>query len=401
MQTLDEVLVDMAGSQKPCYVYILFSPDGIPFYVGKGKSKRIAAHEQEARYYQRGKRWSGINTLKLEMIASIQSNGGKILYQIDSWHDRSVDAGARELQLVEQYGRQILGTGTLTNIRDGGDLLTEEDRAIIGRRIKQFYLDYPEAKQKISLKLKDFCNEHPEFVEHLQNKKNEWIRENPEAYQAAERKRMEVCLTEENRQSISRTLKEYYRDNPEALRAMSERAVAQFASEEARERARQASIENGSHESIIKWLREADPEKLADKWRRHSDWLTGWHQTDEGKEKTAQAACKRNAKFRTDEHRAHMAEKSRQFIANNPEAHKKRRENAAKSCAKLESLRQRCYRILESRLVADERLRAICKKPNLDSRTLYKWRKRGLVPDYFPIGGNLKDWERCLLLLQE
>lgn len=383
MQTLSEILVDMAGSKKPYYVYLLFKPDGTPFYVGKGRSRRIAAHEQETRAYLRGKKWIGMNTLKLKTIAKIMDHNQQVLYEIDSWHDSGPEAGKREIQIVENYGRRILETGPLTNIRDGGDLQTEESKALL------------------SLKLKDFCNEHPEFVDHLQNKKNEWIRDHPEEYEAAERKRMEVCLTEENRQSISRTLKEYYRDNPEALRAMSERAVAQFASEEARERARQASIENGSHESIIKWLRDADPEKLADKWRRHSDWLTGWHQTEEGKEKTAQAACKRNAKFRTDEHRAHMAEKSRQFIANNPEAHKKRRENAAKSCAKLESLRQRCYRILESRLVADGRLRAICKKPNLDSRTLYKWRKHGLVPEYFPIGGNLKDWERCLLLLQE
>lgn len=359
MQSLREVRMDIVRTKKPYYVYILFSPNGNPFYVGKGKGDRIEAHEQETRYYLRNKRWTGLNEYKLKLIADIWSKSQTVSYSIDSWHDDNESAGNREKEIIKLFGKMVNKTGILTNIRDGGDCLTEED--II----------------KLSKKLKQFCIENPEFVDHLQEKKKEWIENHPEEYAEAERKRLDICANEEVRKAVSKTLKEYYQNNPEVLKEMSKRSKAQFASEEAREVVSQNSIKNKSHEHILKWLEEVDDETLVEKGRNHSEWMRNFFQTEDGKAKAKQAAEKRNTKFRTDEHRQHMAEKTRDHIKNNPESWKKRCQKVSDLWKKRKEERQLNWLLLQEQLYSEGKIKN--KFEVVKNYNVYNWKKKGLV----------------------
>ncbi len=144
---MQQIKIDVDQGTKPYYVYLLFKPDGTPFYVGKGKSNRISAHEAETRYFMNGRTWTGMNTFKLNTIKKIWEEEGEVLYEIDSWHDVSEDAGEREIELVKTIGRRVLNEGPLTNIRDGGEVWSEETRRLFGEKIRQHYIDHPETRQ--------------------------------------------------------------------------------------------------------------------------------------------------------------------------------------------------------------------------------------------------------------
>jgi hypothetical protein len=115
------LLVCMAAIQEhpgQFYVYVLYRPDGRPFYVGCARagrrkfSERLLDHETEARL--------GRRSLKHSIIRKILDQGGQIIYVIDSWH-RNRDAMARrEIELIYMIGRRQLGTGPLSNRTDGG-----------------------------------------------------------------------------------------------------------------------------------------------------------------------------------------------------------------------------------------------------------------------------------------
>jgi hypothetical protein len=100
------------------YVYVLYRPDGRPFYVGcarAGRSKwgeRLRDHEDEARL--------GRRSLKHSIIRKILRIGNKVSYIIDSWHDDRDAMVAREIELIAKIGRRQLGKGPLANRTDGG-----------------------------------------------------------------------------------------------------------------------------------------------------------------------------------------------------------------------------------------------------------------------------------------
>ena len=105
------------------YVYILYRPDRTPFYVGKGKGRRVLHHEREA---------LGIGkTHKLNTIRAISRSGGQIGYSIVEVFDDEARCHSLEIELIRRYGRHDLGTGPLTNLTDGGEGaagLSEETR---------------------------------------------------------------------------------------------------------------------------------------------------------------------------------------------------------------------------------------------------------------------------------
>jgi len=87
------------------YVYIDMKPDGEPFYVGKGNAKRVGERERN--------RWHAA-----------------ICNKHPDWSRDRVFEGteaecfAEEKRLIALYGRRDLGLGTLVNMTDGGEGLS-------------------------------------------------------------------------------------------------------------------------------------------------------------------------------------------------------------------------------------------------------------------------------------
>lgn len=93
------------------YVYILYDPrNNTPFYVGKGAKRRLKVT------------MAGGNPLKNKFLKEIKLAGMSPMIEVDSEHETEDSALVREKILIEQYGRIIKGTGTLTNYADGGDI---------------------------------------------------------------------------------------------------------------------------------------------------------------------------------------------------------------------------------------------------------------------------------------
>jgi len=99
------------------YVYVLRRPDGTPFYVGKGKKRRVFCHEQEAlQDHPTGES----NPFKCNVIRKILRSGGQIIYEIDSVFtpDDEGRSFAREAELIVNWRRLHEG-GTLANLAGG------------------------------------------------------------------------------------------------------------------------------------------------------------------------------------------------------------------------------------------------------------------------------------------
>jgi len=382
MKTLQEIKQEINDSKKQQhYVYLLYKPDGTPFYVGKGMSNRVSAHEAETRYFMNGRTWTGINMFKINTIKKIWSDGGQLSYLIDSWHDTSESAGDREIALVKFYGRRILNEGPLTNIRDGGNVWSEETRRLFSDRMIQWHQENPwtdEQKQQISQSVKQYCQDHPEFIESLQESKIDWIENNPEEYAEVERARLEVCQSQEHRDMMSEIMSLYFEERPEEL----ERLVAQGTefwedNPEAREAARQRAIEYNSHENIIRWLKE-EPEACREKWNRHSEFMKQWYQDEP--EKASEMTKARNKVLKSDSHRQKMSERTGDYIRSNPKVALDRVDSMKEGVQELKLLRKQCLEILRDRLVESGEIDYCEPTP----KKLYKWRKNGLISKYAP-----------------
>lgn len=111
--TAEEILRLLEENKGKFYCYTLSKPDGTPFYVGAGRDKRIFAHEKQARGKTRSR--------KLSTIRKITTEGGSINYAIVGFYDNWSDAIEEEKSQIAKHGRKDLGTGTLTNLTEGGD----------------------------------------------------------------------------------------------------------------------------------------------------------------------------------------------------------------------------------------------------------------------------------------
>lgn len=400
MNTLKEIKLDITHGKMLRYVYLLFKPDGTPFYVGKGMKNRVCAHESETRSFIKGKTWKGMNTFKLNTIKKIWDSDQQVYYAIDSWHNNNESAGNREIDLVLNIGRKILNQGPLVNIKDGGDYWSEELRQLHSKFMIQWRIDNPyteEQKQHLSEMLIQYCEEHPEFIERLQLAKNEWIDQHPEEYAEAERKRLEICSSESHREKVSRIMKEYFSNNSEEYdRLVSQGKSYWIDNEEGREQARQRSINKKTHEHIINWL-ETKPEECRAKWDRHKDTMKEWHINN--KEKYREIADKRNEKFRGEAHRNHMAGATHNYIKNNPEADSIRRAKAKDTHQRKKQIRLECLNLIGNRLVE----KGLVKLPShgkITEHLLRSWEKQGLFPVDVPSGfEKIEVWEDFKLLL--
>ena len=95
------------------YVYLLLRPDGTPFYVGKGKGRRLFFHESEALGDGR--------SYKLNTIRAISLAGQQIGYQIVAFYEDELECHRREVDEIRRIGRHDLKTGPLTNLTEGGE----------------------------------------------------------------------------------------------------------------------------------------------------------------------------------------------------------------------------------------------------------------------------------------
>jgi hypothetical protein len=94
------------------YVYVLFRPNGVPCYVGKGYGNRLYNHEQRAR--------RGTHENK-HLARIIMKAGGSIPAVIIRDQLTEVQALEIEVAFIAAIGRADQHRGPLTNMTDGGD----------------------------------------------------------------------------------------------------------------------------------------------------------------------------------------------------------------------------------------------------------------------------------------
>lgn len=128
------------------FVYIWKKPDGVPFYVGMTK-----AIGRTNPLNSGGRGWLCKQTLE-------QVGRSNVIVEI---HNAPTLEAAQEQErvFILQYGRIQLGTGTLTNLRPGGDGtsgMSEAGRATLSQRMKENNpVHKPEVRAKITARMAD------------------------------------------------------------------------------------------------------------------------------------------------------------------------------------------------------------------------------------------------------
>jgi hypothetical protein len=114
----------------PYYVYILFRPNGVPCYVGKGKDNRWFKHEKRA---------NRIHNRHLNAIVEMALTNGEELPKIKIREGLSeTEAFLLERIFIAAIGRELHG-GPLVNLTDGGEgqsgrVCSDETKQKIGDR---------------------------------------------------------------------------------------------------------------------------------------------------------------------------------------------------------------------------------------------------------------------------
>lgn len=99
------------------YVYLYLKPDNTPFYVGKGKEDRWKFHLTEAKK----KITKDKNNLKINTIKKIIKQGQEPIVKFVDINISEEQVFELECFLINEIGRVDLGTGTLTNLTNGGE----------------------------------------------------------------------------------------------------------------------------------------------------------------------------------------------------------------------------------------------------------------------------------------
>lgn len=126
------------------FVYVWKRPDGTPFYVGMTKSFGRTNPLNSG-----GRGWLCKQTL--ETVG--RSN---VIVELHTVPDKESAVGL-ERKFILQYGRIQLGTGTLTNLRPGGDgayVMSEAGRISVSERMKANNpVHLPEVRAKIKARM--------------------------------------------------------------------------------------------------------------------------------------------------------------------------------------------------------------------------------------------------------
>jgi hypothetical protein len=200
------------------------------------------------------------------------------------------------------------------------------------------------------------------------------------------------AMSEHSKQKVFESLKKYYSD-PTALKEMAERQKKYYHDNpELAIKMKKGFIENKAGEKLVQWIKD-NPDKIAEKGKNHSQFMSEWHKTEEGKEVTRQNAIKRNEKFRTEEHRQHMANKTKEYIANNREAYDEVRKKVAEKKQVIVDYRANVLHILQDYLHKNGKVKR--KRNNVTYQMLRNWKNKGIIPGTLPNGTtyDLKIWQ--------
>lgn len=339
MRKLSEVMAEIReevcknNSDKLFYVYLMYKPNGTIFYVGKGTARDYS--DQRISYHELEARSAG-KWKKQPHLNHLKLNTIRKIWEEGKEILYAVDSWHKTEEACYNREKELI--------------------QILGRKITKdgFLTNLTEGGEKEM-----------------------------------------TTASDETRELISSNLKKYY-SNIDLCKEMSERNKKYFEDHpEARERARENSIKNNNAEYIRKWLKETDTEVLEAKFENHSKFMKEWHATEEGKAVTKLVAAKRNAKVQTEEHRQHMANKTAEFIKNNPEAYAANREKVRLTHEKTKIAKQACLHLLQDKLFLEGKIKN--KQESDISTTVFgRWKNNGWLPDFIPNYGGLKQWEECL-----
>jgi len=138
-------IISTVNIEKKFYIYEFWdSLKNEPFYVGKGTKSAIKGRYQRFRDHINIalgiKKQRDPNNHKIRRISKIVRLGGQILVKFVFQTDIESEALEKEKVLIKLYGRRDLGTGTLTNMTNGGEgqsgrIFTEEEKRKISLRV--------------------------------------------------------------------------------------------------------------------------------------------------------------------------------------------------------------------------------------------------------------------------
>jgi hypothetical protein len=200
------------------YVYGIISPNGNPFYIGKGQKFRLQYHLVEA-----------LNTdnqnLKLNIIRGLVNSNKRLTYKLYGFYKTDEYALDVEKFLILYYGRIDLNTGILTNLTDGGGPRNCSSISI----------------EKLRSSIKNYISNHPEEHKSYQKHATEGKRlpENREKYRQSQLDYMKT-FPEEHAKHLAKTHKT--RRKPENRKANSNRLKEYFKKPGAKEKNRQAQL---------------------------------------------------------------------------------------------------------------------------------------------------------------